>query len=453
MALYHKYRPQKFEDMMGQDHVKKILTEAIAQGKTVHGYLFAGPRGLGKTTTARLLAKALNCQKGNLCNACTSCLEITEGRSLDVIEIDAASNRGIDEIRELREKIKFAPNSSKYKVFIIDEVHMLTKEAFNALLKTLEEPPKHAVFVLATTEPHKVPATIISRVQRFDFRRPTIADLAEWIKTVAKKEEVLLDGQAALEIARLAEGSFRDSLTLFEQVIGEGEINIETVTKTLGLPSHEQIDKLINAMDSDSAAAIELVNNLYQDGLDFGYLYKELILKMREKMIETADSRYARWLQSLIFAQEKSKFSPLPQIPLEIAILEHGQISNTKSQILNEAPKIKSVLKPQTTEAISEDQWQKIIETIKDHNHSLAGILRQGKLVGADKDKLTIAVKFAFHKDRIEEPKNHGNLTQAISNIAGKKVAVVCVVDDSLAAPIAVDKDAILDEVLEVFGE
>src|SRR3972149_1791873 len=200
MVLYRKYRPQKFGEIVGQSHIVQTLTNALANLKFGHGYLFSGPKGSGKTTLARLLAKSLNCTgrklaKGSFepCNRCTSCKEITAGKSLDLIEIDAASNRGIDEIRDLREKIRFAPTSSEFKVYIVDEVHMLTKEAFNALLKTLEEPPAHAIFIMATTEPGKIPATILSRIQRFDFRRATFQELEKLLGRTSKMENIKID--------------------------------------------------------------------------------------------------------------------------------------------------------------------------------------------------------------------------------------------------------------------
>ncbi|NLA42195.1 MAG: DNA polymerase III subunit gamma/tau, partial [Smithella sp.] len=221
-VLARKFRPQTFEEVKGQEPVVRTLVNAIAQGRIGHAFLFAGPRGVGKTSVARILAKSLNCEKGPTatpCNKCPNCKEITDGRSMDVREIDGASNRGIDEIRELRENVKFAPAASKYKVYIIDEVHMLTREAFNALLKTLEEPPGHVIFIFATTENHKVPATILSRCQCYDFRRISLSQIAANLGGVAAKENIAISATALSWIAEAGDGSMRDAQSIFDQII------------------------------------------------------------------------------------------------------------------------------------------------------------------------------------------------------------------------------------------
>ncbi|MBS4027277.1 MAG: DNA polymerase III subunit gamma/tau, partial [Ignavibacteriales bacterium] len=222
LVTARKWRPDVFEDVVGQEHVTKTLQNAIAQNRIAHAYIFSGPRGCGKTTTARLLSKAINCEKRkgyNPCNKCSQCLEITEGRSVDVFEIDGASNRGIDEIRDLRETVRYNPTRAKYKVYIIDEVHMLTTQAFNALLKTLEEPPPYLLFIFATTEIHKVPATILSRCQRFDFRRNSIEEITSRLKFIASEEGITVDNEALLFIAKKSDGSMRDSQSIFDQLI------------------------------------------------------------------------------------------------------------------------------------------------------------------------------------------------------------------------------------------
>src|ERR671922_1377739 len=241
-----KWRPQTFGELVGQEHVARTLQNGLRHSRIAHAYLFTGTRGVGKTTTARLLAKALNCEMGptaDPCNQCSLCQAITLGSSLDVLEIDGASNRGIDEIRDLREKIRYAPTRSRYKIYIIDEVHMLTEHAFNALLKTLEEPPPQVVFIFATTEPHKVPITILSRCQRFDFRKVTSSEIAQCLAKIAAQERIRISGEALHRIARRAEGSLRDAQTLFDQVVAfcGSEVRDEDVGQLLGAAGEEQL--------------------------------------------------------------------------------------------------------------------------------------------------------------------------------------------------------------------
>ncbi len=253
MALYRKYRPQTFDEVVGQEAVVSILKKALDSGNISHAYLFAGPRGTGKTSIARILAKGLNCEKGitsQPCGKCYMCRAITEGRAVDVIEIDAASNRGIDDIREIRERVKHPPLEGRYKVYIIDEVHMLTREAFNALLKTLEEPPDYVVFVLATTDPHKLPETILSRVQRFNFHKLSIDDSVLLLQRVCKGEGFSCDKEALILIARHSDGAMRDALNLLEQValVGDGKVTLEAVKKVIGGVSAERVYEFFSAM-------------------------------------------------------------------------------------------------------------------------------------------------------------------------------------------------------------
>ncbi len=311
MVFYRKYRPQNFEELIGQDHVKKTLLSAFTSGKLGHAYLFTGPRGSGKTSTARILAKLVNCESqlsavsdqssANKeaesrelkaegleipCNKCSSCLSITDGSNLDLIEIDAASNRGIDDIRELREKVKLSPSSSKKKVYIIDEVHMLTTEAFNALLKTLEEPPAHVLFILATTEVHKLPITILSRVQRFDFKLASMDDVKLALKNIIGKEGLKISDEVLGLIAEISEGSFRDAVKLLDQVSSAGEISLEEAQGLLKANDFSEIsgllEKIINA---DSKEALLFVNSLNEKGANIKEFLNSMLKLLRQILL------------------------------------------------------------------------------------------------------------------------------------------------------------------------
>jgi len=291
LPLALKYRPATFADVISQEHVTRTLSNALARGRTAHAYLFAGPRGSGKTTTARLLAKALNCDRGvsgEPCGECDNCLSIAAGRSLDVIEIDAASNRGIDDIKELREAVKYAPAQGRFKVYIVDEVHQLSKDAFNALLKTLEEPPRGVVFVLATTEPHKILATILSRCQRFDFRPIPLEAIRGRLASIAEREGIRLDERAEFAIAKKADGSLRDALSLLDQVVAFGgdSIDLATLRRLIGVPDEERYLELTEVLATgDAAAAMRFVRELREAGYDLESFYAGLLEHLRDCLL------------------------------------------------------------------------------------------------------------------------------------------------------------------------
>lgn len=290
VALYRKWRPQNFDALVGQQPVKTALSNALSSGKIAHAYLFAGPRGTGKTSTARILAKALNCEHGptpSPCGCCDNCTRIAEGTSMDVFEIDAASNRGIDEIKALRDQLAFTPVDCRYKVYIIDEVHMLTTEAFNALLKTLEEPPAHVIFILATTDPHKIPATIHSRCQRFDFRRVTVDEIAEHLALVAKGSGIAADAEALRLIAIQSEGGMRDALSLLDQCgVMARQVNAGVVREVLGIVGREALRDLVGAIGrQDLAAALGKLNELLEQGKDVGQVLTELAEYLRALLL------------------------------------------------------------------------------------------------------------------------------------------------------------------------
>lgn len=292
LALYRKWRPQTFGEIIGQEHITRTLKNAVESGRTGHAYLFCGTRGTGKTTTAKVLAKALNCTEragAEPCNRCEVCKNITDGLSVDVIEIDAASNRGIDEIRDLREKIKFAPAVTRFRVYIIDEVHMLTNEAFNALLKTLEEPPRHAVLILATTEPHKVPLTILSRCQRFDFRRIGPADIIKRLGEVAAGAGLEVEEEALRLIARAAEGGLRDALSILDQGAAFGELKITAadVHNILGTVKIDALDRMAGHLAAgESGPALRLVAGLTSEGKDLRFFAREMAGYLRGLLLE-----------------------------------------------------------------------------------------------------------------------------------------------------------------------
>lgn len=358
-VLYRKYRPQRFAEIIGQEHVVKTLSNAIASGNISQSYLFCGPHGTGKTTMARLLAKAVNCEsrgegQAEPCNQCPSCQEMMEGRAIDLIEIDAASHRGIDEVRELKDAIKFVPTKSKYKVFILDEAHQLSKDAANALLKTLEEPPSHSIFILATTEAHKMIPTIISRCQRFDFRKLTLAEIIKRLEMLCLAEGVKAERPALEIIALQARGAIRDGESLLDQALTLAgslrELKVRDIKNFLGLVETTTLSQLADFLCQKKAKeAVNFLNNLAEQGLNFqefarsliNYLRQALILKISglhnptaigftkeefQKLQEQANSfeeqELRRLLNLLLEAENKMRYSPIPQLSLELAVIE-----------------------------------------------------------------------------------------------------------------------------------
>jgi DNA polymerase III subunit gamma/tau len=351
-VIARKYRPQTFDEVVGQNAAAQTLRNAILQNRIAHAYLFAGARGVGKTSTARILAKALNCKQGPTvtpCNECPSCVEITAGNSIDVLEIDAASNRGIDEIRELRENVKYAAARDRYKVFIIDEVHMLTTEAFNALLKTLEEPPPQVIFILATTELHKVPSTILSRCQHFNFRAISYHEVLGQLKKIADEEHIQISDEALNAIARASEGSMRDAQSQLDQIIAfcGNEIKDEQVRDLLGIVPQQMLDDFTNAIvQQDARKVLVLIDQLVSSGLNLQHFVREMLGHFRNllmlkiagedpKLIPLAPAEMGRacelaahfseedltrFFQILVAAEGEMRWSSQPRFHLEMAL-------------------------------------------------------------------------------------------------------------------------------------
>ena len=365
LVIYRKYRPQKFSEVIGQDHVIKTLVNALKTNKIAHAYLFAGPRGTGKTTVARLLAKAVNCSSlaesrradhssYEPCNKCESCVEIMENRAMDLIEIDAASNRGIDEVRELRERIRFGPSHGKYKVFVIDEAHQLTKDAFSALLKTLEEPPAHAIFVLATTEAHKMLPTILSRVQRFDFKKLSLPDIVKRLGNIVKSEGIEAEEKALRIIALNSEGHMRDAESMLSQVIAfsDGEqVKVSDVEEILGIVDINLAIKFVDLLaKKKTSEALAFIDKFVNQGYDLTQFIESLINYSRNLLLLRTDKNLSNLIKEELSVEQmntaikqseefslqelskiveifletlyKIKYSSFPQISIELAAVE-----------------------------------------------------------------------------------------------------------------------------------
>ncbi len=475
LAFYRKYRSADFSQVIGQEHVVKTLTNAISSGRLSHAYLFTGPRGVGKTSVARLLARALNCTgEQKPCNACSLC-EAAINSSLDVIEIDAASNRSIDAVRELRERVGIAPAVGKYKIYIIDEVHMLTTEAFNALLKTLEEPPAHAVFVLATTEAHKLPETIISRTQRFSFKPITNDDITGHLRHIAGAENIEVEDAALELIATAARGGFRDAIGMLDQMASSGErpITPAGVRALLGLSDTEAIGAISLAIAAQDAKAATLaLTTLLDQGAQSGQVAQQLVNQWREILLVAvgAWSTNDEIIQSLseqmspadigmvVEALLDATRSHWPREALEVAVVRLA-VGGGKNALAETAPKAAPTTKTSsktsgepkvatdtaptapTTAApaqnpalapteVSAELWPKVLVLLKQSNNSLCALLQMYP-VDFDSDHITIRSRFNFHRDLFLKPQNRRAIEEVIEKVYGRAVAVTAVTDEA----------------------
>ncbi len=443
-TLYRSWRPQRFQDIVGQEHVVRTLRNAVKAGRVAHAYLFCGPRGTGKTTTAKTLAKSLNClerKEAEPCGACELCLAIAKGNAMDVLEIDGASNRGVDEIRELREKVKYYPATGKYKVYIVDEVHMLTNEAFNALLKTLEEPPQHVVFVLATTEPHKLPLTIISRCQRFDFRRIRKEDLVRRLEEIVDETGLVIEPEAYRLIARVADGSLRDALSILDQaaVIGENRITTADLHSILGTVTEEVLQRLMRCLfDGDAAGALLLLAEVESSGKELRIFSREITDYLREKLhqafrtVQEGDrengSRQREELIKLLSlfaeAEQQVRFASRQIIPLEMAVIKAcTRASSLRGKGADSTPR--------AAESDSqEDLWGSVLAEFRKQNPPLAPWLVRAKPV-IDEDKCVVTLKFReeIAKEKLNLPENLLVLKKILSRLHSGDWQVRCTLE------------------------
>ena len=372
-VFYRKWRPKSFAEVAGQEHVTRTLRNAVSNQHIAHAYLFCGPRGSGKTSTARILAKAVNCidsKQGEPCNKCDLCLSVNEGNALDIIEIDAASNRGIDEIRELREKVNYAPNSARYKVYIIDEVHMITKDASNAFLKTLEEPPPHAIFVLATTEPHKVLTTILSRCQRFDFHRLSRDDTIAKLNMVCEKEGIQIEPEALRLIAKVSTGSLRDAENLLEQLTAyyDNNITLKQVQALLGISGDLRVREVAKyIIDKDITAGFKTIHSVNTDGLDLRQFNRELVDYLRDLLLVKSGSEAIIDVTGDDLAELKSLATKTSLDYLLTAVKQFGEAnfrSDAYSSLPIELALVESVLSAEVANTPAKVTPQKQTETV-----------------------------------------------------------------------------------------
>jgi DNA polymerase-3 subunit gamma/tau len=473
-----KWRPQDFESIVGQDHIVGTLKNAIQKNRLANAYLFTGPRGVGKTSTARILAKALNCKEGPTikpCQKCSSCLGINQGNSFDVIEIDGASNRGIDEIRALRENVKFSPTQGKYKVYIIDEVHQITPDGFNALLKTLEEPPEFVKFIFATTHPQKVMPTIISRCQRMDFRRIPVIEIISQLEKIVCEEKVAVDKEVLFAVAKSSDGSLRDAESVLDQLVSfsQGNISLKDAISVLGMVEQDVLFSLTDKIiQKDPQGALRLFNEIIDDGKDPGVFLTNLIEHFRNLMVakvSKADTKLVDLPQEvcdrlfkqsqslsleeiftafniLVTTQEMAKRLDSQRIPLEISLVRLAYSKAVSSVPLGEKLKIpvpknkeQAVLEETVKddvpvqvlrESISLDQvksvWSNIVNNLASIKMSVSTYLSEGEPTKVQGNMLTVAFpkNYSLHKESLDKKENKALIEKTASELCNTELRI-----------------------------
>ncbi len=508
-----KWRPQDFASIIGQDHIVGTLKNAIVKNRLAHAYLFAGPRGVGKTSTARILAKALNCKEGPTiqpCQKCPSCLEINQGRSLDVIEIDGASNRGIDEIRALRENVKFSPTQGKYKVYIIDEVHQITPDGFNALLKTLEEPPEFVKFIFATTHPQKVIPTIISRCQRMDFRRITVIEIISQLEKIVGTENITVDKEVLAAVARSSDGSLRDAESVLDQLVSfsKDKISLKDAISVLGMVEQEVLFSLTDKIiQKDAQGALKLFNEIIDDGKDPGVFLVNLIEHFRNLMVakvSRADAKLVDLPQEicdrlfkqsqlmsldeiftafniLIATQEMTKRLDSQRIPLEISLVRLAQNKTESRSGVCESPRqkieapvaaapVEKRAAPQKIQAeppknipapiVSvplekvKEVWASVVNNLSKIKMSVSTYLSEGEPTKVSGDMITVAFpkSCSLHKESLETKENKAIIEKAASELCNAALRVNFVLTAQEKQGPDARSNPFIKSALEMFG-
>jgi DNA polymerase-3 subunit gamma/tau len=511
-ALYNKWRPQKWDEIVGQQHIVQTLRNAVVGGRVAHAYLFAGPRGTGKTTAARLLAKAVNCLDPDLaarpCNQCAHCLAVNEGRFLDLIEIDAASNTSVEDVRDLREKINFSPNQGTYKVYIIDEVHMLSTAAFNALLKTLEEPPVHAIFILATTEMHKITATVLSRCQRHEFRRVPVDDIVAQLKRIADSEKLSAEPEALKLIARQSSGGMRDAISLLDQMASTGkDITLDLTQTVLGTATSQTVLALVGAvLDREPAIGMDAIHTALDSGTDPRVLARQVVDYLRALLlVQMGNSAQVDLTGDTRVQAEKHAraFSPAdvlhmikyfnaaatdlrggwqPSLPLELALAEVMEMpaaapsappAGSAKKILSESKPEKPTEKPAPQKEVEKTEtkpsnlsrstitleqvvrvWKQVCAAIKPQSSSLNALLNSCKLLEVKDGVLMLGFQSELLRSKVDTPEQMAITHKAIADAVGLDVPVRCVVSNAKqTAPADVKADGMVAAALKHGGE